>query len=233
MEKILTKRFLSALVMLFSVAMLFNACNTCDTTECLNGGSAKEDANGNCYCECPAGFSGPSCEVQDLCYNVACGTNATCDPADGECYCNDGYEPGTNPNNCDVQIRSKYFATYNGQDVCPSGTYTYTSTIVTSSQGVQYFIIQGFGGFGNAPDAGCPANPFNIVAKVVDATHFIIEEQTPAACNLRIKSGDATGADNLGFRDPATGIITYTYTAIFTDTNPPAGETCDAVLTPL
>ncbi|HRI28394.1 MAG TPA: hypothetical protein PK715_10100 [Chitinophagales bacterium] len=201
----------------------------CASLPCLNGGQGAVNTAGNCYCDCPAGFSGASCEVQDLCYNVQCPTNAECDPTDGECYCNPGYEGS----DCNTQIRSKYFASYNGQDVCPSGTYIYTCTILTSPQGVEYFIIQGFGGFGNAPAAGCPANPFNIVAKVVDSNRFIIEEQTPAACNLSIRSGDASGADNLGLRDANTGIISFTYTVFFTNTNPPFGEVCDAVLTPL
>jgi len=228
MKMIKQTRFLLALVMVFSMALFLASCNECADLECQNGGEGKEDANGNCFCDCPAGFSGDNCEIQDLCYNVQCPTNAECDPEDGECYCNPGYEGS----DCSEEIRSKYFASYSGQDVCPSGTYTYTASILTSAQGVEYMIIQGFGGFGNAaPD--CPANPFNIVAKVVDSDNFLVQEQTPAACNLQIRSGDAAGADNLGFRDNATGIITLTYTVLFTDVNPPQGETCDMVLTPL
>ncbi len=47
--------------LLFAVALsLFSACkDKCDSVACLNGGSCSEG-----ICECPAGFSGTSCEIR-------------------------------------------------------------------------------------------------------------------------------------------------------------------------
>ena len=65
---------------LFTLTM--SSCNDCKDVVCDNGGIC-EDGN----CDCPNGFSGLSCEVEDLCVtqNVSCLNDGVC--VDGECDC--------------------------------------------------------------------------------------------------------------------------------------------------
>lgn len=61
------------------------------------------------------GLAVSSCST-DNCKNVDCGTNGTCDAADGKCLCNAGYELGTTSKKCDVASRDKFLGTWNGLD---------------------------------------------------------------------------------------------------------------------
>ena len=91
------------------------------------------------------GLAVSSCGT-DLCKDVECGANGTCDAADGKCACVTGYEL-TSAGTCDSVSRNKFLATYNVVDICPSGTYNYTSTIATSSASVDKVIINHYGGY--------------------------------------------------------------------------------------
>ncbi len=54
--------------------------NVCEEIEC-NTGTLNED----CTCDCPDGFSGDNCEIEDLCFNVTCDYDGNC--VDGTCVC--------------------------------------------------------------------------------------------------------------------------------------------------
>ena len=91
------------------------------------------------------GLAVSSCGT-NLCKDVDCGTHGTCDEADGKCACTTGYE-NNKAGTCDSVSRDKFIATYNVVDICPSGTYNYTSEIATSSTGIDKVIIKRYGGY--------------------------------------------------------------------------------------
>lgn len=121
-----------ALGLSFSVA----SCGKCRKVECDNGGECVDGT-----CDCPAGFSGESCEIEDLCItqNVTCVNGecedgecdcdayyygATCNEhcvwgtySDGDCKCNVGFEG----DNCETYSRDKFI-----------GNYTYTTSGCTT-----------------------------------------------------------------------------------------------------
>ena len=74
------------LLYLISISLLtlnFSACsNKCKDVVCQNNGTCNDG-----LCECPSGFSGTNCEIEDLCItqNVQCLNGGTC--ADGKCDC--------------------------------------------------------------------------------------------------------------------------------------------------
>lgn len=71
----------------------------------------------------------------DLCKDVDCGTNGTCDSADGSCICADGYEADANKK-CNTAGTAKFVGTWRGAENCGSGPtspYNITVTAVTGS----------------------------------------------------------------------------------------------------
>lgn len=58
---------------------------TCDK-KCQNGGE-KNDIDGQCYCICPSGFTGPNCEIESDCPPSAeCPIGQFANPAN-DCKC--------------------------------------------------------------------------------------------------------------------------------------------------
>jgi len=66
--------------------LTLNSCNDCKDVVCNNGGICEDGT-----CDCPNGFSGASCEIEDLCItqDVTCLDDGVC--ADGECDCKPNY----------------------------------------------------------------------------------------------------------------------------------------------
>ena len=161
----------------------------------------------------------------------------------GDCLCADGFT-GTNCQTpcslgyqgpfCNTTTVSLYQKCYTGHDVIvnisgPTIQYEYTCCILPSDLGLEYFVIQGFGGFGGASPE-CPTNLFTVACRLVSNTNFVIDEQTPPECNVTIKMS----ANSIGFRNPTTGVITFRYHSSVPYSIP--GVTyewdTDAVLTP-
>ena len=71
---------------LFLLILLICSCSTdlCEDVDCGPGDCVEG------VCDCPDGFSGENCEIQDLCFQVDC-QNAICNPATGDCDCNENY----------------------------------------------------------------------------------------------------------------------------------------------
>ncbi len=196
-------------IMLALVGMLFlfDSCTTCEgdcppNSTCVDG-----------VCECDEGFSGVNCEIQDLCSNVICPTNAECE--DGDCYCLAGYEGAE----CDTEIRAKMLGVYTASDICNSGTYQYTVTILNSTNSVADFLIEGFGGFGDPVIA--------VRCTVLDEDDFEIVTSPYPGINSLSSIPDVNNRQ--GIYDPATGVITVNYEAVF-DNN--ESDECDLILTP-
>lgn len=91
------------------------------------------------------GLAVSSCGT-DLCKDSNCGTHGTCNETDGACVCETGYQANSK-GACDSVSREKFLATYNVVDICPSGTYNYTSTIATTTAGIEKVIIRQYGGY--------------------------------------------------------------------------------------
>ena len=101
--------------------------------------------------------------TKDECKDVTCDNGGVCTA--GVCDCTTGYE-GTN---CETKMNAKFVASYNGADVCASGSYTYTATIAASSTNIASgLIINNFGGFGSS---------FTAIA-TVDGNNITIPSQT-------------------------------------------------------
>jgi len=79
---------------LLTIVLISESCKkdeSCPTIDC-NTGTLNDET---CACDCPIGFSGISCEIEDSCVtqNVECQNGGTC--VDGICECPVGYI-GTN-----------------------------------------------------------------------------------------------------------------------------------------
>lgn len=77
----------------------------------------------------------------DLCRNVDCGANGTCDEADGKCLCNTGYELGTDEK-CSVESRAKFIGTWRGTDCGSSASHDIV--VSTSSSDITKVRISNF-----------------------------------------------------------------------------------------
>lgn len=114
--------------LLVPVLSLLTSCgpDPCESTECGPGDCIKG------VCDCPDGFSGIHCEIED-CFGVEC-INGNCDPqsktcdcdpdyygescdtlcvngefTNGDCHCAEGYEGNT----CETEIRDRFLGWWN------------------------------------------------------------------------------------------------------------------------
>ncbi len=227
------KRFqiFSAFILIMSLAMFFNACETtgsdpCETVNCING-DCLVSATGDPFCNCDPGFSGPTCEdVDDPCAGDVCPLNSTCmiDSVTGEafCECDLGYEGA----NCDVEIRAKFLGTYTGRvdyaEGDPFTDFTQNVTVTADPSNIEQFFINNF------EDLSIPAaERFTFTAKVrpidQDANTFeIIGSHTSDyildGTQYRVRY---TGV-GLGTVNEASGRIVIEY--LVEDINPDTGQ---------
>ena len=70
--------------------------NPCDSSPCFNDGSCTPVGQFDFICQCVAGYTGPTCEVNidDCCVSATCPNNSMCvDRIDSyECVCNPNFE---------------------------------------------------------------------------------------------------------------------------------------------
>ncbi|MFM2201538.1 MAG: hypothetical protein RL040_738 [Bacteroidota bacterium] len=76
--------------------------------------------------------------TEDPCADVSCLNGGTCN--EGTCACAAGYEGA----DCGTEQRAKFISTYNFNESCTSGTYSYTCNIGTSSAGVTKVLLSNF-----------------------------------------------------------------------------------------
>lgn len=118
--------------------------------------------------------------------------------------CDNGYEG----DKCDTEWRTKFIGTYTFADVCPSGNYTGTATITSSSNNVVTILITNFGGIGGTATINGTLDESNKVTIT-----------SGAANSFTVNSATGTMTNN---------IINWTYT--LTDPNN-ATETCTSTWT--
>lgn len=96
------------------------------------------------------GLAVSSCSV-DLCKDVDCGANGSCDSGDGKCKCITGYETDATSGKCDVVSRAKFLGTYQEVDQCSvpatGSPFTNTVTITESSTGINKVLLNGYAGY--------------------------------------------------------------------------------------
>lgn len=107
-------------------------------------------------------FSLASCK-KDKCKDKTCQNGGAC--VDGTCNCAAGYTG----ENCETEVRAKFRSTYNVNESCPSGNYTYQITISNSSAGVDRLLISNFGGYGVTVSATASGNSLTIATQQVTA----------------------------------------------------------------
>lgn len=176
---------------LFAVALLgamtfgVTSCtDECKDVVCENNGTCVEGV-----CDCPEGFSGTTCEIEDKCItqDVECLNEGTC--MDGLCDCAEGYEG----DDCGTEERAKFISTYSVSEVCGSGSDSYQSTISTSSTEVTTILISNvYNLFDN-----------NVVATVTDSD-ITISNQDP--------DNDGVTISGSGSINDAGTIVTITFT---------------------
>ena len=106
-------------------------------------------------------FSLASCK-KDKCKDKTCQNGGAC--ADGTCNCAAGYTG----ENCETEIRAKFRSTYNVNESCPSGNFTYQITISNSSAGVDRLLISNFGGYGASVSATASGSTLTVATQQVD-----------------------------------------------------------------
>jgi len=87
--------------LLIATPIFFIGCEDPCVDLVCDQGVAQEDANGICFCDCIAGFTGERCDqaiVDDPCEDVTCENGGTCN-SDGTCDCLDGFMG----DNCEIQ----------------------------------------------------------------------------------------------------------------------------------
>ena len=87
------------------LCLVFACSDPCDDLDCGTG--ICNDGT----CDCPDGFSGVNCEIEDLCFDAMC-NNGSCNSDTGACECNEGYE-GTN---CESLVIAKFVGTWVSTD---------------------------------------------------------------------------------------------------------------------
>ncbi len=167
----------------------------CDDVTCLNGGTCNEGD-----CECVVGYSGPTCEIADLCIvnDVTCENDGECVDGTCECatnwfgptceiYCEFGTFDGTScvcdagyeGDDCNTLSRDKMVGSYTGSDACsltgPSGAYP--SSIETATAGPDAILITGLWDefFVNKITATVNGNDITIPNQEPDGDGFTIE----------------------------------------------------------
>lgn len=99
---------------------------------------------------------------KDPCKDVECLNGASC--TDGSCVCTSGYEGS----NCGTESRAKFLSVYNVTESCPTGNFSYQSTISTSSAATNRVIISNFGGWGVSVYANVSGSSMNVPNQQVD-----------------------------------------------------------------
>lgn len=91
------------------ISVALTSCDPCNDVACLNNGVCVDGTY-----ECPVGFSGTSCEIEDLCItnDVECLNDGVC--VDGECDCTDWYTG----DDCGDRIVDQWVGLYGGLYVC-------------------------------------------------------------------------------------------------------------------
>lgn len=73
------------IVFSFFLILISKSCtDACEEMSCQNGGHCIQGA-----CECPDGFLGINCEIQEVCLSILCQNEGIC--VDGSCICPTGY----------------------------------------------------------------------------------------------------------------------------------------------
>ncbi len=143
-----------------------------DGADCavINCNTGTLDTN-SCECDCPSGFTGTNCEIEEDCTTTGCENGATC--VDGVCMCPEGY---TGPN-CDQLISSTLLGSYDVEELCqgdPFNEYYYVMTFRSSSQGANYFEIENIFNF---ESKGETIDDTRVTATITGDSSFEIGEQ--------------------------------------------------------
>lgn len=161
---------------------------SCDTDPCkdVDCGLDGQCVDGDCVC--PDGFGGADCST-DYCATLVCdatGGDELAVEGGCDCVCNAGYEGA----DCATEQREKFIATYNVNESCTSGNFTYAITGTTSSADVTTIILTNFGDYN-----------VNVTATVnANGTSITIPSQT-------VGGGTFSGSGQL-----SGSILTITYT---------------------
>lgn len=92
-----------------------------------------------CLISCTV-FLNTGCK-KDPCKDVVCQNGGTCN--EGDCDCTSGYEGAK----CETEVRAKFLGSYNVNENCNSGNYTYSSSITPSANSVDAIVIGNLGNF--------------------------------------------------------------------------------------
>ena len=200
-----TPKLLLLIMTLCTLAFFTESCEdeSCPSINC-NTGTLNEDT---CVCDCPDGFSGDNCEIEDVCFtqNIDCGFG-DCDA--GMCNCQEGYAQDAN-GSCTVEWSAKFLGSnLSVQDSCygQNGNFDLSYNMSIERIDEKKINTTNLGGFG--------------------ATNSV-QIDVVAENDLVINFADIAGREFSGTGTINNDIITIDYIVLYSDNT---RDTCQAVI---
>ena len=197
------------------ILTIFSCSNDpCDTINC-GPNAICNNATGECICL--PGFSGPNCEIQDLCFAKDCTQRGTCDEDTGICDCERGFEG----DNCEFTAKDKYLGPWTSFNFTCDGVFIDTTLIIEIEDTPDMFLTRIINLHGQD-------DTLEMVIVDTVTSLFNIEAQ-----DITVDGVDVTRSGNGSFAMDTTMDVSFTFDTLriqtITTTDGMTSETCSGL----